>query len=72
MSIYNVVLTILVIVSASANIYLFYRLKNSPKKVGTVKKDLAILDDLIGHEKCLIEIRRVAPTSFFLRSPRDL
>lgn len=33
--------------------------------------DLRILQDLMGNGRSLIEIKRIAPSEFFIRSPRD-
>ncbi len=48
--------------------------KNSPENIKKNKenKDLSILEDLMSNDRVLIEIRRIAPSQFFIRSPRDM
>lgn len=48
--------------------YNFY--KNSKK--AQEQKDMRLLQDLMSKGRVLIEIKRIAPEQFFLRSPRDL
>ena len=62
----------LFIISTSFNIYFYIRLKKIPfKKEDMIKNDLNLLHDLTsGRARTLIEIKRIAPSDFFLRSPK--
>ena len=64
-SIYELVLFL----SLAANGYLFFLFKKKPTKQESYEAQELLRDLLTGS--ALIEVRRIAPTDVFLRSPRD-
>ena len=64
-------ITILVI-SICLNLYQIYCAKIQDKMKPKVEKDLRLLSDLMSNERAIIEIKRIAPSSMFIRSPKDM
>lgn len=65
----DISLSLTLLVSLGLNIYL--GLKYFKKPPSQESKDLQLINDLMTSGKSLIEIRRIAPNNFFIRSPRD-
>lgn len=65
------ILSFALFISIASNIYLA-KLVYSNSKRAKVDKDMALLSDLMNKDRAIIEIRRIAPSSMFIRSPRDL
>ena len=65
------ILIALLIASIIINIYFFSRKIKSSEKA-KIEKDLGLLTDLMSQDRAIIEIKRIAPQSMFIRSPRDL
>jgi len=62
----------LLIISLVSNIFLFFYIKNK-KKTEKPKDSYELsqfLSDLMASGSSTIEVKRIAPTEFFLRSPR--
>ncbi len=57
--------------SLGANAFFAYKFFQKSQHHKT-QKDLKLLHDLMSRDRAIIEIRRIAPQSMFIRSPRDL
>jgi hypothetical protein len=57
--------------SVSLNIYLLYKeFKRKPES--KKQQDMRLIQDLMTNGRSLIEIKRIAPSDYFIRSPRDI
>lgn len=65
-------LLILLLISIGINIKLYLSFRNK-SAVSKTKSDLNLIADLCSNEgRTIIEIKRIAPSSMFVRSPRDI
>lgn len=58
-------------VSVILNVY-FFRCMRKMSKGARTEKDLRLLSDLMTNGHTLIQIKRIAPEEYFVRSPRDM
>jgi hypothetical protein len=67
------ILAFICIVSILFNAYFIHKeLKRKPKnKEQRIKEDMQLLQDLMSNGRTLVEIKRIAPSDYFIRSPRD-
>jgi hypothetical protein len=53
-------------------IYRYHKLSKIKKPPIGPKEDIALLHDLMKNNRTLIEIKRIAPSEYFIRSPKDM
>ena len=64
-----IILSCLLIISASLNVYLFIKIRKSRKARPDTYEVKDLLQDLLAGSG-YIKVTRISPTDFYLRSPR--